>query len=302
MQLHLRPMPRVSRGRRRVAAAAAVGAIALLGAGALVLRVPSATSPGVIARGPAAAIGLEPTPSDSAAAAATLIPAAIEAPPPSPRPVAPAVTAARPPHVALDAWPRPTPAPVASLTGYDWPVAHPRISLPFGPTLWGTRLVNGELFHDGLDIATFCGDRVLATHDGVVLAAGRHFDAFLGWVGSLEAYTKRLDVHHLWAELPIVVITDDGNGYRSVYAHFSKVTVQAGQRIRAGQLIGYEGMSGHATGCHVHYGLFSPFEAATFGIRPFTVKNMRLPGLEIARVDPLLVLPYRKGVGGVVRP
>jgi murein DD-endopeptidase MepM/ murein hydrolase activator NlpD len=128
------------------------------------------------------------------------------------------------------------------------------------------------------------------------------FDNFIGWVGSLKPYYDRLNAKHLWSELPIVVITDDGNGYRSVYAHFSKVVVRPGQRVRAGQIIGYEGMSGHATGCHLHYSLFSPFETATFGIEPKVAKDMRLPRLEIARIDPMLVLPFRKGLGGVITP
>ena len=159
-------------------------------------------------------------------------------------------------------------------------------------------MVDGRLFHDGVDLATFCNDRIMATHDGVVLAAGRQFDTFIGWVGSLGAYYHRLNVHHLWPELPIVVIIDDGNTYRSVYAHFWKVVVHPGQRVHAGQLIGYEGMTGHATGCHLHYGIFSPYETATFGIQPKVAKDMRLPRLEIARIDPLLVLPYRRGLSG----
>jgi murein DD-endopeptidase MepM/ murein hydrolase activator NlpD len=182
------------------------------------------------------------------------------------------------------------------LTGYVWPLAHPRLTLPFGPTPWGTRVVDGQLFHDGVDLATFCGDRIMAAHDGVVLAAGRHFDNAIGWVGDLTAYYHLLDAKQMWNDLPIVVIIDDGNAYRSVYAHFSKVVVHVGQRVHAGQLIGYEGMTGHATGCHLHYGLFSPLETATFGIEPKVAKDLRLPTLEIARVDPLLVLPYRKGI------
>jgi murein DD-endopeptidase MepM/ murein hydrolase activator NlpD len=76
-----------------------------------------------------------------------------------------------------------------------------------------------------------------------------------------------------------------------MYAHFAKVVVRAGQHVRAGQLIGYEGATGHASGCHVHYGLFSPFETATFGVRQDIVHRLRTPTLEIARIDPLLVLP-----------
>src|SRR4029077_15819663 len=125
-------------------------------------------------------------------------------------------------------------------------------------------IVAGSLFHDGIDLATFCGDRITAAHAGTVLAAGRHSDAFLGWVGALTPYPARLDQKHLWSALPIVVVIDDGNGYRSIYAHFESLKVTPGQAVRAGQLLGYEGATGHATGCHLHYGLFSPDTADTF--------------------------------------
>lgn len=183
--------------------------------------------------------------------------------------------------------------PPSRLSGYQWPLAHGRLTLPFGPTPWGSRIVDGANFHDGIDLATFCGDRVLAAHDGVVLAAGRHYDKLMGWVGDLGPYLRRLEKKHLWATLPIVVVIDDGNGYRSIYAHFGKITVKKGDRVRAGKLIGYEGATGRASGCHLHYGLFSPLERARFKIDADVAKRMKLPRYEIARIDPLLVLPER---------
>jgi murein DD-endopeptidase MepM/ murein hydrolase activator NlpD len=196
------------------------------------------------------------------------------------------------------ATPEPTPSlhgpDPATLTGYRWPLAKARITLPFGPSPWGSHLVNGKDFHDGIDLATFCGDRIVAAHAGAVLAAGRHFDGVLGWVGDLGPYTRRLDAKHLWNTLPIVVVIDDGNGYRSMYAHFSKVTVKKGQTVKAGQLLGYEGRTGHASGCHLHYGLYSPQERDTIGIDKAVAKRMKLPRLVIARIDPMLVLPPRK--------
>jgi len=181
----------------------------------------------------------------------------------------------------------------ATLTGYRWPIAHPRLTLPFGPTPWGGWIVGGKNFHDGIDLATFCNDRIGAAHDGIVIAAGRHFDNEIGWVGSLAPYYARLDKKHLWNTLPIVIIVDDGNGYRSIYAHFWKVVVKKGDTVKAGQLLGYEGMTGRASGCHLHYGLFSPVESATFGTDKDVAKRMKLPHAEIARIDPLLVLPPR---------
>jgi murein DD-endopeptidase MepM/ murein hydrolase activator NlpD len=139
-----------------------------------------------------------------------------------------------PPFPPETAAPAATPLPLADLTGYRWPLPRGRLTLPFGPSPWGSRLVKGQPFHDGIDLATVCGDRIVAAHDGSVLAAGRHYDDAIGWVGDLSPYYRRLDAKQLWSTLPIVVIIDDGNGYRSIYAHFSKVVVKVGQLVRAG--------------------------------------------------------------------
>ncbi len=198
----------------------------------------------------------------------------------------------RPPFVDVPPEPIRPLAPHA-LRGYVWPLEKGRLTLGFRHTPWGSWLVDGERFHDGIDLATFCGDRIVAAHDGVVVAAGRRYDHEIGRIGDLEPYFARLDRKRLWQTLPIVVIVDDGNGYRSVYAHFSKIKVRVGDEVRAGQLLGFEGMTGHASGCHLHYSIYSPLETARFRLRPDIVKRMKLPGHEVARIDPLRVLPPR---------
>jgi murein DD-endopeptidase MepM/ murein hydrolase activator NlpD len=204
--------------------------------------------------------------------------------------------------VAASSKPAATPAAAAGapgidgLAGYRWPLANARLTLPYGPTGWGGWVVDGQKFHDGIDLATFCGDKIVAAHDGVVLAAGRHYDDQMGWIGDLSPYYARLDAKKLWVTLPIVVVIDDGNGYRSVYAHFGKVVVKKGQTVTAGTLLGYEGRTGRASGCHLHYGLFNPSETAQFEMDPVGAKHMKLPGFEIARVDPLQVFPQRTRV------
>jgi len=238
-----------------------------------------------------AAAGAVPSPSPIVAGLVAAVPSL------DPRPAvadpAAAATASPTATATPSPTPAPTPAPVESLSGYRWPLPHGRLTLPFGPTPWGSRIVEGKLFHDGMDLATFCGDHVVAAHSGVVLAAGRHFDELMGWVGDLQPYLDRLHKKKLYPTLPIVVVIDDGNGYRSVYAHFSKIAVKKGQTVRAGDFLGYEGMTGRASGCHLHYGLFSPYETATFSMDPKVAKHMKLPAAEIARVDPALVLPDR---------
>ena len=185
------------------------------------------------------------------------------------------------------------PPPLFTLSGYQWPLPKGRLTLGFKHTPWGSRLVDGERFHDGIDLATFCGDKIVAAHSGTVLAAGRRFDDFVGWVGDLTPYYDRLDAKKAWKTLPIVVVIDDRNGYRSIYAHFERVVVKPGQRVEAGELIGYEGRTGRASGCHLHYGIFSPLETRLMESHPDLRKKLKLPRWEIARVDPLEVLPPR---------
>jgi murein DD-endopeptidase MepM/ murein hydrolase activator NlpD len=258
----------------RLFAPLAIGVVALIGIGS-------------VAAGPAVAPGPSPTGAVAAATDADAAPGS--APTSGNRPTSlPPLAFANVHDRSDDGAP-----PLSGLTGYRWPLAKARLTLPFGPTPWGSRIVGGVRFHDGVDLATFCGDRIVAAHDGIVIAAGRHYDDMMGWRGDLTAYYSRLDAKGLWSTLPIVVVIDDGNGYRSVYAHFEKIVVKNGQSVTAGTLLGYEGRTGRASGCHLHYDLFSPDETGSFAMDPAVVKRMKVPTAEIARVDPLLVLPGR---------
>jgi murein DD-endopeptidase MepM/ murein hydrolase activator NlpD len=187
----------------------------------------------------------------------------------------------------------PTPIPADRLSGYVWPLNDAKITLPFGPSKWGEFLVGGKLFHDGVDMATQCGDKVMAAHDGTVLVASRDAVDFMGWQGDLTAFKRMFSPPSWKATLPIIIVIDDGNGYRSIYAHESRVTVKVNQHVTAGQTIGYEGATGPTTGCHVHFGLYSTLEKATFDNLPDYMSRLHLPATITARIDPLLVLPYR---------
>jgi murein DD-endopeptidase MepM/ murein hydrolase activator NlpD len=219
--------------------------------------------------------------------------AAGAAPSRSPRPPAKPIPNQPDPQGPLDALETARPASPQALTGYVWPLPKGRLTNPYGPSKWGSRVVDGEHFHIGIDLATFCGDRIVAAHDGVVLAAGRRYDRYMGWIGDLQPYFDRLDEKQAWSTLPIVVIIDDGNGYRSVYAHLGSTAVEKGERVEAGQVIGKEGATGRAFGCHLHYELFSPAETATQAMDPDLAARMKLPAEHVARVDPLLAFPPR---------
>ena len=49
------------------------------------------------------------------------------------------------------------------------------------------------------------------------------------------------------------VVLSHQNGWETQYLHFSKVVVTAGQRVKAGQLLGYSGKTGWACGSHLHF-------------------------------------------------
>src|SRR5919201_4601945 len=49
------------------------------------------------------------------------------------------------------------------------------------------------------------------------------------------------------------VVIDHGDGTEAQYLHFSSVTVEAGQKVASGELIGYSGKTGWACGSHLHF-------------------------------------------------
>lgn len=97
---------------------------------------------------------------------------------------------------------------------------------------FGDRLdpFSGEgAFHRGVDVAADYGAPVHATADGVITIA---------------------DMHAGYGRL---VVIDHGFGMTTWYGHLSAFTAIPGARVKRGEVIGYTGISGRATGPHVHY-------------------------------------------------
>jgi murein DD-endopeptidase MepM/ murein hydrolase activator NlpD len=111
-------------------------------------------------------------------------------------------------------------------------------SYRFGSTQGGKRDP-----HHGVELLNSYGTPVLAAADGTVVVAGDDLKTRYG--PYFNAYGN------------LVVIQHDLPGYTepvfTVYGHLSKVLVEAGRRVTAGQLIGAVGLSGAATGSHLHF-------------------------------------------------
>lgn len=93
----------------------------------------------------------------------------------------------------------------------------------------------GENGHNGLDFAAAIGTPVKASADGVVFFEGD--GSATSWMGSIAGYC---------------IILDHGDIYTG-YAHLSSTIIDKGQSVKQGQVIGYSGRSGTATGPHLHF-------------------------------------------------
>ncbi len=138
------------------------------------------------------------------------------------------------------------------------PVNGARLTSNFGsrkhPILGYTRM------HKGVDFGAVTGTPIMAAGDGVVEKRGR-------W-GSYGNYVR---IRH-------------GSNYATAYAHLSKYArgLNVGDRVKQGEVIGYVGMTGGATGPHLHYEVLHSNKQ----VNPMTVKfpaSRKLNGTELAK-------------------
>ncbi|ATO16484.1 peptidase M23 [Micromonospora sp. WMMA2032] len=144
-------------------------------------------------------------------------------------PVTPSATPASPSPSPSAATPKPRktakPKPkkkAAPKPGWVIPMKGAEITSCYGPR-WGT-------LHAGIDFAMPAGTPIRAAAAGTVVKAG---DVGDGYGNS--------------------VFVDHHNGYLTHYAHQSRLLVDVGDKVKAGQVIGYEGATGDATGPHLHF-------------------------------------------------
>jgi murein DD-endopeptidase MepM/ murein hydrolase activator NlpD len=86
-------------------------------------------------------------------------------------------------------------------------------------------------FHNGLDICSNKGTPIIAPADGVVYRRGQH--RYLG---------KYIRINH-------------GRGITTTYGHLSGLSVERGQKVKRGDIIGFMGNTGRSVGTHLHYSL-----------------------------------------------
>jgi murein DD-endopeptidase MepM/ murein hydrolase activator NlpD len=107
-----------------------------------------------------------------------------------------------------------------------------------------------ERFHKGVDLGATWGAPIVAAADGRVVSAG--------WRGG---YGRAVEIAH-------------ASGLETLYGHMSRIAAAPGQLVRQGQVIGYVGSSGLATGPHVHFEVLKGGRA----INPMGVKLGGGPG------------------------
>lgn len=103
---------------------------------------------------------------------------------------------------------------------------------------WGNRefYYNGKLvkdFHNGIDYATY-GKKLpqYAVEDGYIVSCGTASDK----------------ANYIWVAYPRI-------GKKFLHYHLDSISVKSGQTVTAGTLLGYTGMTGMATGIHLHLGM-----------------------------------------------
>lgn len=151
-----------------------------------------------------------------------------------------------------------------------WPLDNIFITQEFGKTSASGRLYASG-YHDGVDFRASIGTPVHAALSGVVLETNN------GAVPYCQ-YGKWVLVKH-------------NNGLTTLYAHLSQISVQKGEGVATGKVIGFSGNTGYATGPHLH---FTVYASENISFKQYTCKsgyNVTVPIAPVnAYLDPLLYL------------
>lgn len=127
--------------------------------------------------------------------------------------------------------------PVAGTKVLAYPLDDVFITQKFGKTVDAVRLyVSGT--HNGIDFRATPGTPIKAAGDGTVVGIGDTDRVCRG-----ASYGRWVLIRHK-------------NGLSTIYGHLDLIKVVRGQEVGVGDIIGYSGSTGYATGPHLHFGLF----------------------------------------------
>lgn len=159
-----------------------------------------------------------------------------------------------------------------------------KLTSPYGKrAVMNLKKGNTSSFHDGVDYGTFLKKiPQYAIEDGVVLSAGE--DTPYG--GAL----------YVWVQYPRL-------GVKMLHYHLDRICVKSGQKVTADTVLGYTGMTGKATGIHLHLGLkllsgggyidpekwfeenyYKEFTSGTYVITASALNVRKGPGTQYAKV------------------
>jgi murein DD-endopeptidase MepM/ murein hydrolase activator NlpD len=175
----------------------------------------------------------------------------------------------------------PSKLPTAGSGILSWPVEKPTLTQGFGLTsfarsgAYGYDKTGNPNPHRGVDFQASVGTPILSAASGKVRDA-TDMDKSPG----CYSYGK-------W------ILVDHDNGLSTLYAHLSVISVSAGDTVKVGQIIGYAGSTGYATGPHLH---FTVFDKSAVQVAPFSwsigCKNARIAYAPYeAYLNPLSYLP-----------
>lgn len=123
-----------------------------------------------------------------------------------------------------------------------WPVDNVKITQYFGNTAFAQGGAYNGKGHNGIDLAAAIGTPLHAALSGTVVGTG-DTDLVRSSKGRCYSFGKWVMIKH-------------GNGLSTMYAHLSQINVSEGQGVGTGDLIGYTGFTGYATGPHLHFGVY----------------------------------------------
>jgi murein DD-endopeptidase MepM/ murein hydrolase activator NlpD len=111
-----------------------------------------------------------------------------------------------------------------------------QVSTSYGVRRYYNGVFAQDYYHRGVDYAAATGSPVVAPAAGRIALVGRVADGF-------ELHGNTIGIDH-------------GQGVLSIMLHLSRIDVNEGDIVQAGQVIGRVGSTGASTGPHLHWGLY----------------------------------------------